>query len=117
MSNLQLGSKLKGPFATWHDTGIKIPLITQFLHHSIIFPSLFLGEIKASSGNVDLQRFLEQQLRIEGQSLSYPNLIEGLIRNPGNVQTLEDLSTENSAVIGMEFATLRDFFPSIEVSY
>lgn len=73
------------------------------------------GEIKASSGNVDLQRFLEQQLRIEGQSLSYPNLIEGLIRNPGNVQTLEDLSTENSAVIGMEFATLRDFFPSIEV--
>ena len=65
---------------------------------------------------MDLQRFLEQQLRIEGQSLSYPNLIEGLIRNPGNVQTLEDLSTENSAVIGMEFATLRDFFPSIEVS-
>ena len=62
-----------------------------------------------------MQRFLEQQLRIEGQSLSYPNLIEGLIRNPGNVQTLEDLSTENSAVIGMELATLRDFFPGIEV--
>lgn len=73
------------------------------------------GEIKAASGDENLQRFLEQQLRIEGQSLSYPNLIEGLIRNPGNVQTLEDLSTENSAVIGMELATLRDFFPSIEV--
>ena len=85
--------------------------ITQYF-----FFSLYLGEIKAASGNVNLQRFLEQQLRIEGQSLSYPNLIEGLIRNPGNVQTLEDLSTENSAVIGMEFATLRDFFPSIEVS-
>ena len=88
----------------------------MFITQHFFFLSLYLGEIKAASGNVDLQRFLEQQLRIEGQSLSYPNLIEGLIRNPGNVQTLEDLSTENSAVIGMEFATLRDFFPSIEVS-
>ena len=73
------------------------------------------GEIKAASGDVALQRFLDQQLRIEGQFGSYPNLIEGLIKNPGNVQTLEDLTTENSAVIGLEFATLRDFFPSIEV--
>ena len=76
---------------------------------------LYLGEIKAASGDVDVQRFIEQELRIEGQFGSYPNLIEGLIKNPGNVQTLEDLTTKNSAVVGLEFSTLRDFFPSIEV--
>ena len=73
------------------------------------------GEIRAASGDAKLQNFLDQQLRIEGQFGSYPNLIEGLIRNPGNVQNLEELTSETSAVIGLQFATLRDFFPSIEV--
>jgi len=87
------------------------------LHEKYLAPWLVkeTGEIKAASGDVNVQRFIEQELRIEGQFGSYPNLIEGLIKNPGNVQTLEDLTTENSAVIGLEFATLRDFFPSIEV--
>jgi len=87
------------------------------LHEKYLAPWLVkeTGEIKAASGDVDVERFLEQELRIEGQFGSYPNLIEGLIKNPGNVQTLEDLTTKNSAVIGLEFATLRDFFPSIEV--
>lgn len=73
------------------------------------------GEIRAASGDTNVQRFLEQELRIEGQFGSYPNLVDGLLRNPGNVQTLEELTSETSAVIGLEFATLRDFFPSIEV--
>jgi hypothetical protein len=87
------------------------------LHEKYLAPWLVkeTGEIKAASGNVNVQRFIEQELRIEGQFGSYPNLIEGLIKNPGNVQTLEDLTTRNSAVIGLEFSTLRDFFPSIEV--
>jgi len=73
------------------------------------------GEIRATSGDGALQSFMDQQLRIEGQFGSYPNLIEGLMRNPGNVQTLEELTSQTSAVIGLDFATLRDFFPSIEV--
>lgn len=73
------------------------------------------GEIRAASGDGNLRRFMDQQLRIEGQFGSYPNLIEALIRNPGNVQTLEELTSDTSAVIGLEFASLRDFFPSIEV--
>jgi len=87
------------------------------LHEKYLAPWLVkeTGEIKAASGDVDVQRFIEQELRIEGQFGSYPNLIEGLIKNPGNVQTLEDLTTKNSAVVGLEFSTLRDFFPSIEV--
>jgi len=87
------------------------------LHEKYLAPWLVkeTGEIKAASGDVNVQRFIEQELRIEGQFGSYPNLIEGLIKNPGNVQTLEDLTTSNSAVIGLEFSTLRDFFPSIEV--
>jgi hypothetical protein len=87
------------------------------LHEKYLAPWLVkeTGEIKAASGDVDVQRFIEQELRIEGQFGSYPNLIEGLIKNPGNVQTLEDLTMKNSAVVGLEFSTLRDFFPSIEV--
>ena len=73
------------------------------------------GEIKVASGDVDTQRFVEQELRIEGQFGSYPNLITGLLDNPGNAQTLEELTAESSAVIGLELTTLRDFFPSIEV--
>ena len=93
-------------------------LVVKFWTKRLTYPYtyfLYLGEIKAASGDVDVQRFIEQELRIEGQFGSYPNLIEGLIKNPGNVQTLEDLTTKNSAVVGLEFSTLRDFFPSIEV--
>ena len=54
-------------------------------------------------------------MRIEGQFGSYPNLLEGLIRNPGHVQTLEELTSETTAIVGLEFATLRDFFPGIQV--
>jgi len=74
------------------------------------------GEIKAASGDVSLQRFMDQQLRIEGHSgISYPNLIEGLIKNPGNVQRLEELTSDTTAIVGLDFASLRDFFPSPEV--
>ena len=54
-------------------------------------------------------------VRIQGQTQSYPNLVEGLIQNPGNAQRLEELTAESTAVVGLEFATLRDFFPSIQV--
>jgi len=72
------------------------------------------GEIRAASGDRQLSRFLET-IRIEGQFGSYPNLLEGLIRNPGHVQRLEELTSETTAVVGLEFVTLRDFFPSIQV--
>lgn len=73
------------------------------------------GEIKVASGDVNTQRFVDQELRTEGQFGSYPNLIEGLMRNPGNVQTLEELTIDSSAVIGLEFTSLRDFFPDLQV--
>lgn len=73
------------------------------------------GEIRVSSGDPKVQRFVDQELRIEGQFGSYPNLIEGLIKNPGNVQRLEDLTAETTAIVGLNFASLRDFFPNPEV--
>jgi len=73
------------------------------------------GEIRAASGDDNLQRFMDQQLRIEGHVGSYPNLIEGLIKNPGNVQRLEELTSDTTAIVGLDFASLRDFFPSPEV--
>lgn len=74
------------------------------------------GEIRAASGDVQLQRFLADQVRVQGQFGSYPNLVEGLVRNPRNVQMLEDLTTESaSAVVGLHFASLRDFFPNLQV--
>lgn len=72
------------------------------------------GEIRAASGDRQLSRFLDT-VRIQGQTQSYPNLVEGLIQNPGNAQRLEELTAESTAVVGLEFATLRDFFPSIQV--
>jgi len=72
------------------------------------------GEIRAASGDRQLSRFLDT-VRIQGQTQSYPNLVEGLIQNPGNARRLEELTAESTAVVGLEFATLRDFFPSIQV--
>ena len=87
------------------------------IHENYLAPWLVkeTGELRAASGDKNLQRFLESELRISGQFGSYPNLIEGLIRNPGNVQMLEELTSEATAVIGLEFSSLRDFFPSIQV--
>jgi len=87
------------------------------LYEKYLQPGFVLetGEIKAASGDEKLQRFMDQALRIEGQTQSYPNLIEGLIKNPGNVQRLEELSKDSTAIVGLDFASLRDFFPSPEV--
>jgi len=87
------------------------------LHENYLAPWLVkeTGELRAASGDKNLQRFLESELRISGQFGSYPNLIEGLIRNPGNVQMLEELTSEATAVIGLEFSSLRDFFPNLQV--
>ncbi len=73
------------------------------------------GKIRAASGDVDLHRFLEEQLRVDGQFGSNPNLVEGLLRNPANVQTLEELTAGTSAVVGLNFATLKTFFPNLQV--
>merc|ERR1711981_310919 len=73
------------------------------------------GELRAASGDKNLQRFMDSELRNNGQFDSYPNLIEGLIRNPGNVEMLEELTSEATAVIGLEFSSLRDFFPNLQV--
>jgi len=87
------------------------------LHENHLAPWLVkeTGELRAASGDNNLQRFMDAELRINGQFGSYPNLIEGLIRNPGNVQMLEELTQENNAVIGLEFGSLRDFFPDFQV--
>jgi len=87
------------------------------LHENYLAPWLVkeTGELRAASGDKNLQRFMDSELRINGQFGSYPNLIEGLIRNPGNVEMLEELTSEATAVIGLDFSSLRDFFPSIQV--
>ena len=56
-----------------------------------------------------LQRFVEEQLRINAQFGSYASLVNGLTKNPANVQMLEDLGRETSAVVAVDFASLKSY--------
>lgn len=67
------------------------------------------GEVKAASGDNQLQKFLDEELRIQGQLDTYPNLVESLIRKPGLVGKLEALTSNTMSVIGLNLASLRTF--------
>jgi len=67
------------------------------------------GEVKAASGDNQLQKFLDEELRIQGQLDTYPNLVESLIRKPSLVSKLEALTTNTMSVIGLNLASLRTF--------
>jgi len=53
--------------------------------------------------------FKLQELKVQGQFDTYPNLIESLIRNPALLDRLEELSENTIAVTGLNLASLRSF--------
>jgi len=65
------------------------------------------GNVKVASGDVRLQRFAEEQLRVNAQFGSYANLVNGLTKNPANVQMLEDLGRDTTAIVAVDFASLK----------
>jgi torso-like protein len=87
------------------------------VHEQFLAPWLVkeTGEVLAASGDAKLQRFLTAEARTVGQFGSYPNLIEGLVKKPNLVQMLEELTMDSEAITALEFQSLRDFFPSIQV--
>ena len=60
-----------------------------------------------ASGDVRLQRFAEEQLRVNAQFGSYANLVNGLTKSPANAQMVEDLGRDTTAVIAVDFASLK----------
>lgn len=64
------------------------------------------GEIKCTSGDAQLQKFLGEELKIQGQFDSYPNLIESLLRNQELVRKLEDLTSNTLSITGLNLASL-----------
>lgn len=67
------------------------------------------GNVRVASGDVRLQRFAEERLRVNAQFGSYANLINALTKNPGNVQMLEELGRETTAVVAVDFASLKSY--------
>lgn len=67
------------------------------------------GEVKAASGDNQLQKFLDEELRIQGQVDTYPNLVESLARKPSLASKLESLTSSTMSVIGLNLASLRTF--------
>jgi torso-like protein len=67
------------------------------------------GNVRVASGDIKLQRFVDQEFRINGQFGTYPSLVGGLIENPGHVRTLEELGRNSKAVVGVNFASLKSF--------
>lgn len=67
------------------------------------------GNVLVSSGDVNLQRFVDQELRVNGQFGSYASLVGSLLENPGKIRTLEELGQDTKAIIGINFASLKSF--------
>ena len=67
------------------------------------------GEVKAASGDFEIQKFIDAELRVQGQFDTYPNLIESVNRNPALLNRLEELSDKTVAVVGLNLASLRSF--------
>lgn len=67
------------------------------------------GTVQVASGDIQLSRFVEQELRLEAQFGSYGNLVGALISSPEKVRMLESLGKDTTAVIGMNFASLKGF--------
>ena len=59
------------------------------------------GEVKAASGDFTLQKFLDTELKVQGQFDTYPNLVESLVRNPALLDRLEELTENSVSVIGL----------------
>ena len=68
-----------------------------------------LGNVRVASGDVRLQRFAEEQLRVNAQFGSYANLVHGLTKNPANVQMLEEFGRDTTAVVAVDFASLKSY--------
>lgn len=68
------------------------------------------GAIKVASGDAGLQRFVDEELRLEGQfGTSYPSLVGGLLDNPSKVLSMEQLGRDSSAVVSVDLASIRSF--------
>jgi torso-like protein len=67
------------------------------------------GNVRVASGDVRLQRFAEEQLRVNAQFGSYANLVHGLTKNPANVQMLEEFGRDTTAVVAVDFASLKSY--------
>ena len=65
------------------------------------------GDIRVASGDVQLTRFVEQELRLNAQFGSYGDLVGSLISNPEKVRMLEQLGRDTKAIIGVNFASLK----------
>ena len=65
------------------------------------------GEVKAASGDFELQKFIDSELKVQGQFDTYPNLIESLVRNPALLSRLEELSARTVSVTGLNLVSLR----------
>ena len=59
------------------------------------------GEVKAASGDFTLQKFIDTELKVQGQFDTYPNLVESLVRNPSLLDRLEELTENSVSVIGL----------------
>lgn len=67
------------------------------------------GEVKAASGDFTLQKFIDTELKVQGQFDTFPNLVESLVRNPALLDKLEELTENSVSVIGLNLASLRSF--------
>jgi hypothetical protein len=67
------------------------------------------GNVRVASGDVRLQRFAEEQLRVNAQFGSYPDLVNALTKNPANAQMLEELGRDTTAVVAVDFASLKSY--------
>lgn len=71
------------------------------------------GKIGVASGDIDVFRFTDEELSISGQFGTYPNLFQ-LQEHPALIDRLETLTSSTSAVIGLNFASLRPWVPDIQ---
>ena len=71
------------------------------------------GKIGVASGDIDVFRFVEEELQIKGQFGTYPNIFQ-LQENSALIDRLESLTASTSAIVGLNFASLRPWVPDIQ---
>jgi len=67
------------------------------------------GDIRVSSGDVQLSRFVERELRLNAQFGSYASLVGALTSSQEKVRMLEHLGKDTKAIVGVNFASLKSF--------
>jgi hypothetical protein len=87
-------------FATFHKDHLSTWLVKE------------TGAVLAASGNRQTLNFLESNLRDQGQFGSYPNIFK-LQEDPGLMQSLEELTRDTSAVVALNFGSMRSWVPDI----